>query len=96
MDLPKAVIIRDAPYPPREEMKEELSMDDFTVIEEDTPTSEGDNIPQLPQLPPQEENVEASVPIRTSSKRWSASAKALESREQESLNLNKAYSAVQE
>ena len=71
-------------------------MDDFTEIVEDTPNSEGDSIHLLPQLSPQEGNVEASAPIRKSSRRWKASARALEIRDQESLNLNKAYSAVPE
>ena len=39
---------------------------------------------------------EAEVPIMTSSRRWKASDRALESREQESLNWNKEFSAVQD
>ena len=71
-------------------------MDDFPAIEEDTPTSEGDSIPSLPHLPLQEGTFEAAALTSTSSRIWKASARALESKDQESLNLNKAYSAVQE
>ena len=37
---------------------------------------------------------EAEAPNRKFSRRWKASARDLESREQESLNLNKTFSAV--
>ena len=94
MEHPKAIIIRDAPAPPSEEMGEEFPMDEFIEIEEDTPTYDGDSIPALPQLPLQQGNVEASAPTRTSSRRWKAPTMALESREQESLYLNKAYIAI--
>ena len=71
-------------------------MDDFPVIEEYTPASKVDRMPLLQKRPPQEGNIEASAPIRTSSSRWKASERALEIREQECLDLNKAYSSVQE
>ena len=71
-------------------------MDDFPAIENDTPTSKGDSTSLLLELTIQEGTAEAAAPTRTSSWRFKASARALEIREQESLNLNKAFSAVQE
>ena len=71
-------------------------MDDFPEIEEDTPPSEEDIIPLLPQPPPQEENVESSAQIKNSSRRWKAPARALQIRKCEYLYLKKAYNAVQE
>ena len=59
------------------------------------PPSEGDITHTLPQHPSQELLKEAESLISTSSRRWNASARALESREQESLNWNTAFTAVQ-
>ena len=58
VERPKTNIIRDSPAPPSEERAEELPMEDFPEIEEETPTSEGDSIPLPLQLPLQEVTVE--------------------------------------
>ena len=65
------------------------------MIEEYMPPSKGDILLKLSQLPSQEVATEAEAPSTTSSRRWKASARVLKSKEQESLNFNKAFSAVQ-
>ena len=47
------------------------------------------------QQPSQESATEAEAPIRTYQRRWKASDRALESKEQESLNRNTSFTAVQ-
>ena len=70
-------------------------MKELPAIEEETPPSEGYSVPPLPQLLSQEGKSEAEVPTRTSLRICKAQERAIESRKQESLNLNKAFSAVQ-
>ena len=97
VERPEAIIIQDAPISPSEERDEKLPMEDFPAIKEDTPTSDVDNTPHplLPQMTTQEGTSETAVPTRTSSRIWKASSRALEIREQQYPNLNKAFSAVQ-
>ena len=70
-------------------------MEDLPTTEEEVHPSEGDRVPTLLQLPYQEVESEAEAPNRTSFIRWKTSARDIEIREQESLNLNKVFSAVQ-
>ena len=60
------------------------------------PSSKGGSTPTLSKIPSREVATEAEAPIRTSSRRWKASARALESREQESLNWNTVFTAAQD
>ena len=93
---PEPIIIRDAPIPPSKERGEEFPIEEFPAIDEDTPTSKGDSIPPLLQPPTQNGTYKATAPTRISYRRCKASARDLESREQESLNLNEEFSVVQE
>ena len=94
-EFPEAIITREAPNPPTMDREEKLPVEDLPAAEKEMPPYEGDRTPTMLQLNYQEVSTEVEARIRTSSRRWKASARVLGSREHESLNWNKAFSAVQ-
>lgn len=74
-------------------------MEEIILLEEEMPTSKGYITHKpLQQLSQEAEQAatEAGGPTRKYSRLWKASYRALESREQESLNCNTAFTSVQD
>ena len=95
-ELHKDVINREGQKPPTNDREEDVvPMEDIHPTEEDMPPSEVDGTHTPSQYPSQEAAAEAEAPKRTSSRIRKAYTRALESREQESVNWNTVFAAVQ-